>query len=919
MITVGENIRNQILSDDHHMAIWVHWLGANDKTISDLTNMDIVDQSLVLRESISRNRFKLGCADVSACEFDLIIDDKFPFSKADLTGKRFELYLVCKNYADGEPVYYDTGTGDTAFCDFNKNNGNITAREGGTVETYLQLKYGSTTVTTASRFSEYEAGERIRDNRFFFPRTDDNGNMLTQVIQVMAYAHNTSRFNMPVTGLTDCTKIPLGIFKVDECELATDKNTRHVTAYDDLYSPYLDREISYGPNEQVTMSDLIYEMSLATGIDFNLSFQDTDLNFRIVEDNIETQQYTFSGMPIEGSCTVQLVKSKIHIDDYNSSYAHVYQWLSDRSLQNARNLLMKIEAAFGFNYVAGISQTDSDTEALVGKYTAWQTAYHSSSLYNLVNAWKSTFRVQPQPDSSSEFTMWRIASASFTGMAYNQIWDEGYMSGIGNTVTEVAHFQNSARIPLYNQATRQLYSNRKTLIYFPSWVPVPDSLDYGDNTLEGISSVGRSLTVEGAYGCTNGRVYTMRTDEGDSRYGVVAYIKLDDLIEAMCENMVMNLYIHGLVKEYDGDRHDAEWWDQDDYTSYIQFENYVRWYYSYSRLASGSGFVSRYETWYYNAHNYGQPMDGVFVQIGGDWAMLINTSYHNGEGWAYDQMDGMQLLSGFKVPHLNSFFEITKTIVLSDNVDPQTGYEYWPPHMELNKVIQRAYTDPFANLQFVTTSNTTFKIRDLIGAYAEIHGAFFRMNRYGEPEFMVVAYPLYPDTALYPSEDLYPSDMDQVISVTERPYPGLDVYPDQELYPADTDEVDYLNGMILKKKTRYRIDTPLIYEGVRLETSEGWLEPVIKDERDNADIYDISNCITRYFVTSSAIRTLICQNVWDSISDIHIDSGDYDFVGMPQMECGDVFYFSEDESVFIFDRKLKGIQSLTDSYTQRID
>jgi len=898
MIIVNEDIRKQILGDEHHLALWVHWLGTDDKMISDFTNMDIVEQSLVLKESISDKKIRLGTADAASCEFDFIIDEHFPFTLSDLTGKRFELYLVCRNFVDGAPVYYDTGIGDIAFCDFNRQDARLKAYETATVQTYLQLKYGSTTVTSPSRYNHYEKDEVIRNNRFFFPRTDENGNTLTQVTQYMVYPSNTTRFNMPVTGLEDCTSIPLGIFKVDECELSTDKRTRHLKAFNDLYSADLDQEISYASGAVVTMSDIINTLSLLTGMDFDLSYKDYSLEFEILRDYEETETYTFGNMPVTGSCTVTLVKSKISIYDFEDQYQHIYEWLSDRSMNNAYNLLRQIEALFGLIYQAGTSPS-GDPVTIIGAYTEWINAYHNSSLYNLLLNWKSKFRVPPQPDSSAYFDMWRLKSASFDGMMYDSSLGDGELSYLDLTVVNAAYFQSSAQIPLYNASgVHGILDNRVALIYFP-----------GDSTraytFSAFHSAGRSLEVKGQHLTTSGRIYTMRTDGGDSRYGIAAYLKLVDLWEAMRKNMYDNLYRHGLLKSYDGDPDEAEWWATSDYNTYLQFENHMRWYYAYNTLASGSGFVSRYTQWYYNAHNNGQPMDGVFIQIGGDWAMLISTSNHN-EGWAYDLLSGLELLSGFYIPHLNSFYSRNKIIELTDEPDPQTGYTYLPLHMELKRIIERQYHDEFANLQFVASSNVTFKVRDLITAYAELHGAFFTVDRYGQLKFLTIVHPIWPETTLYPSENLYPAEIRTQLVYKQDPYHGQVV------------DYDATNGKI-KKRTLYKLDKPLIWKGVRLETVDGWLAPVIEEQRDNAQIYDISNCITRNFVLSNEIKDIIYANVWGAICDISIGSGDYEYVGAPWAECGDTLLISDTEMTIIFNRTLKGVQALTDSFAQRLD
>ena len=114
MIEVLDNVKNEILSDDHHMGIWCHWTDRNDyNTYDDLTSKDVIEESLRIPESIGDgNGFKLGIANSAACEFEIFQNDENPITKTDLTGQEFAVYLFNKTYVDGKPVHAPEGTGN---------------------------------------------------------------------------------------------------------------------------------------------------------------------------------------------------------------------------------------------------------------------------------------------------------------------------------------------------------------------------------------------------------------------------------------------------------------------------------------------------------------------------------------------------------------------------------------------------------------------------------------------------------------------------------------------------------------------------------------------------------------------------------------------------------------------------------------
>jgi hypothetical protein len=202
----------------------------------------------------------------------------------------------------------------------------------------------------------------------------------------------------------------------------------------------------------------------------------------------------------------------------------------------------------------------------------------------------------------------------------------------------------------------------------------------------------------------------------------------------------------------------------------------------------------------------------------------------------------------------------------------------------------------------MTASTLTAKPRDLLGAYAEINGMFFVLDRKDNtPQFIKLRKPASGGAG----------------------YPEINIYPGITLYPGINDNMEGLvfnSGLI--KMSLYNNGRPLKFKGVRI-----WKDNNIVCTRDLEDsgiiVSDVSDriwydvrdnvIIDEFALDLTKLRT-ICDFINANIWDIEITTASVEMIGLPFLQLGDMVTFGEqDKDIHILNRKLRGVTALYDT------
>ena len=181
--------------------------------------------------------------------------------------------------------------------------------------------------------------------------------------------------------------------------------------------------------------------------------------------------------------------------------------------------------------------------------------------------------------------------------------------------------------------------------------------------------------------------------------------------------------------------------------------------------------------------------------------------------------------------------------------------------------------------------------KTVLFAICQSHGSFGRIGRNGNFQYVDLDIPaagLFPSNTLYPANDLYP----QAYGFENRPIAENGTY-------LNCDYEDYLiqviDKVIIKNKEG----------GIAVEVGTG------------NNPYIIDNFL--FYGKSVSNLTTYATRILDKIKGVWYCPAVIDAVGNPCLECGDGIRIhttdNKDIDTIILKRKLKGIQSLRDTYT----
>ena len=198
--------------------------------------------------------------------------------------------------------------------------------------------------------------------------------------------------------------------------------------------------------------------------------------------------------------------------------------------------------------------------------------------------------------------------------------------------------------------------------------------------------------------------------------------------------------------------------------------------------------------------------------------------------------------------------------------------------------------------------------RDVVRSLLEVTGCLFRLDRYkGKPEFVYCTKSgLYPSQTLFPADDLYPRI-------------GHDASIYESLY-ISTQHEDYTIKNIGK------IQILKNYTGNDTESNVQWTYTAPNTTNENTYVIDdnifYSNAELVYEPDNMPEIDRMLANMYDKICDMGYTPQITKAVGLPFVECGDrigvITHFGGFET-FVYNRTLKGIQALFDTFESKGD
>lgn len=215
--------------------------------------------------------------------------------------------------------------------------------------------------------------------------------------------------------------------------------------------------------------------------------------------------------------------------------------------------------------------------------------------------------------------------------------------------------------------------------------------------------------------------------------------------------------------------------------------------------------------------------------------------------------------------------------------------------------------------------------KTVVNAICEINGCFGRIDRAGTFVYTFLkapSNPFYPSYTLFPADDLYPkrSGGSTEIGWQRRYkyplprllYPQNGLFPGEVLYPIAYETIKVDGTYISAKYEDYFV---LQNTGVQIRTDQNDIGITV----GSGQTYVIQANFLAYGLDAPTL-TGIANNILSQINEVYFCPSDIVGQGNPCLEIGDGVVlktkFATIETI-ILQRKLKGIQSLIDTYTSK--
>lgn len=866
MISLKPIEKEQLMAFDHHMGLWAHDFSHRDNTEDehpemDLADKDIVAESLAYKTSASASKsFKLGCAEMISCSFDVIRRPDHPVTEGDLSGYQFTLNLMNElRDSSGKPIPVSSQEriGDSAKVELQ-----ISVPESArSLALRAEVNYIYAQHDDSFEFQNVhadQAGRFIYCN-YIWSSSPAAADAFPSQITVDLYGPSDELIaSKTVTSdkIWQCTSVYLGNFAVDSFPLSEGVYSRKLTGYDARSYWHFNEEITYNAGDMIYSADLLKAVHDRKLLYLDLSNTQTLLSGFVRTDLDEYKEYKITDLPPAGTVTVRLQKVLIQKDMEHMSKIQV-DFLTLIATGGAKYWIEKILKNQGFD-IWGLMITDAAINP--GWASAWElegtntVKYLYDNVEALLHAAPEVEWIQKVGGYTMNFTYWKIADAVYSGTVLNrQHTTDDLELGWSDTpmyISDATEHKGGDLADFFSETAQTPHSLAIESVQDSSYAEIEVTL------------CGRTIVVTFMYGTAN-----LVSHPAASVANATGYynVTLEEWYEYITENLLTpSLVSAGVVKD-NGDTYSEEDEDAIDAIKNKIYEIigtiHTRWYPDYGTT--------------YGEYNPVEVQDHTDTPTGirGQCKTLHTI-----------------LLSG-----IGRFGVTDEIIELTDNRDSQTGYIYFDPDLEISDVTAVRYTaEPLANLQAKASSAVSLTIRQIIQAYSELKGAIYD-DKYHTLKYLTPG--LYPANDLFPSDDLYPTG-------------------------GNTEHVTYVG--LIRKLVRYAFDSPLRYKGIRMQIPDGWTDDDIRDlVHPSYSVYEISNEFSKLFRITPDMTDTIFDQIWMAIGRESLRSVAAELVSQPWAELGDYLSIElpdgEVVTILLYDRQIKGIQASVDVISQKLN
>lgn len=773
-----------------------------------------------------------------------------PYSNLRALGRAGKYIIDLKiSLIDVDTVPFDDGSYNIRIVQYNTSNN--------TVGNILTLKMAD------GKYLEEQAIIEMNANCAYIRAfvVGKNGQVDMQVIESDGEIAFTTCNVYPVE------LVPLGEYTVNSCPAIIDgSDIRTLKAYDGLYNSKIDKDktVTYAtaPSLGDVLNDFVTDI---TGIEFGNEKYSVD---KAIEFASSTGDFTMSVTFPDGTVEeVVLASAYYDIVDYDDTLSYDFVFRTFEDSECVIRHLYDLESKYGIRQK--VAMWDSDGKANPMFDREWYLEY--LDIQNLMQ--NTNFYTPTSISSSGRFSMTIIKSVSITIAGESAAYYE-VIANKGTSQNGVINMQD----PLVRLANDLMYEEKswwyfKSITFFintggtePKEVKRGGAVKKGGTRLwydvlapsyqsqfykmqEFIFQGPFRQPVKVTYAVAKYRVY-LTANDGEDYWGINSADWAEIKVTDHAKNMTQGIMSQILSALYRGNIVDGQG------NLYNSADSSV--------LSSLSSYIES------NASKND-------IKVYGD---------------------------GVPYPSTSAYFDFVTPLAYyitryHSTEAPQSGETQEFESCNVSKMLEWHSTNTLFDT-VMSASTLTAKPRELLGAYAEINGMFFALDRKDNtPQFIKLRNP------------------------SVGGFPEIDVYPSEDLYPGDCDNLEgvIMNGGLIKMSL-YNNGNPLKFKGVRIWKNNSIVttvdledigitvsdlsERVWYDVRDNVIIDEFSLNSTKL----ADIAEFILTNIWE----IEITTASVEMIGAPYLQLGDmVTFLGQGKDIHILNRRLKGISALYDT------
>lgn len=213
----------------------------------------------------------------------------------------------------------------------------------------------------------------------------------------------------------------------------------------------------------------------------------------------------------------------------------------------------------------------------------------------------------------------------------------------------------------------------------------------------------------------------------------------------------------------------------------------------------------------------------------------------------------------------------------------------------------------------------------VINAICEINGCFGHVDRDSVFQYVFLqtpSEPIYPSINLYPSNDIFPKAAGNPVEIgigyqykyplPKLIYPSNNLFPSENIYPVAY-QTEMVDGLYMSATYEDYFTEPI--KAVQIKNDKNDIGVTV----GSGNTYVIEGNFLAYGQTTEAL-TQVANRILDKVADVYYCPAEIKAQGNPMLQIGDPIVlhtrYARVETI-IFQRKLKGIQSLIDTYTSK--